>query len=516
MNIEKNHIVKECGFMPGDVADTGPLEKPIIATINVYDSEENPNEMVNTHSFEVDQIIIANYGNGLRVLFQMDYVARMLLYDELIKDDVSCFKFIVSFMFNTFLGEAKFSCQTLGEPTFHNRTDVKGMRDEPMEHFYHLVFHTDIVSTKLTLNGKEEPKDNIFSLLKLAGKSNDNDDAIRQIVERLQAAMTSPKWFQEAEKLNENKPEDLIATEKAEEIKIKASKKKLNKELKKASPSGTDNEIFDVSSLTVRKGSSHPIEDLDRLIGLEDVKKAVKKIYSKQKFDSKFNMNTKSSVSSLHMCFYGNPGTGKTTVARIITGILFEMGLIKENRCVEINGLDLVGNYVGQTAIITKKIIDFAKGGILFVDEAYALNSMKNSYGAEAVSVLLKEMEDNRDDIVIILAGYPKPMDEFLNLNSGFRSRINRYFDFKDYSVSELLQIFGKELKERNYAASQTIIEKAAIDFMVESKQPKFSNGRFVRNYIENLEEDHIEKVMSNPKLYTFNHTDKNYIRKIK
>ena len=189
----------------------------------------------------------------------------------------------------------------------------------------------------------------------------------------------------------------------------------------------------------------------------------------------------------------GNPGTGRPTIARIMTGILYNMRYIKENKCIEVNGLDLKGGYVGQSAIITKQIIDMAKGGILFIDEAYALcESRDNSYGKEAVSVLLKEMEDNRDDLIVIFAGYEDDLDKFLNVNPGFRSRVYKYFDFVDYSTLELTQILVSMLKKIHLKINQEALLDCAELFIEAKKHPNFSNGRFVRNLVEQMEEFHI------------------------
>ena len=160
--------------------------------------------------------------------------------------------------------------------------------------------------------------------------------------------------------------------------------------------------------------------------------------------------------SSMHMCFTGNPGTGKTTVARIITGILYDMGYIKENKCIEVNGQNLKGGYQGQTAIITKLVLKSAKNKVLFIDEAYALfDGYQNGYGKEAVAVILKQMEDERDNTVIIFAGYKNDMDTFLLMNDGLKSRINRYIDCKNYNTEELTDILISMLKKKKLYISE-------------------------------------------------------------
>lgn len=254
-------------------------------------------------------------------------------------------------------------------------------------------------------------------------------------------------------------------------------------------------QFINPKSLKIHKGSSNPEKELENIIGLDNIKKDILKL----KYMLEYEKNRKTrgietnGEASLHMCFMGHPGTGKTTIARIMTGLLYNMDYIKENKCVEINGLDLKGGYIGQSAIITKQIIDKARGGILFIDEAYALCENKgNSFGKEAVSVLLKEMEDNRDDLIVIFAGYEDDMNKFLNINPGFRSRVNKYFDFVDYTSLELSQIFISMLRKMHLRIEKDAFMKCIELFYEAKKHPNFSNGRFVRNLVEQIEEYHI------------------------
>jgi AAA+ superfamily predicted ATPase len=256
-----------------------------------------------------------------------------------------------------------------------------------------------------------------------------------------------------------------------------------------------EGQFVNPKSLKIHKGSSNPEKELENIVGLDNIKKDILKLkymleYEKSRKTRGIETNNK---ASLHMCFMGHPGTGKTTVARIMTGILYNLNYIKENKCVEINGLDLKGGYIGQSAIITKQIIDKAKGGILFIDEAYALCENKNnSFGKEAISVLLKEMEDNRDDLIVIFAGYEDDMNKFLNVNQGFRSRINKYFDFVDYTELELAQIFISMLRKIHLKINKDAFMKCINLFYEAKKHPNFSNGRFIRNLVEQIEEYHI------------------------
>ena len=243
-------------------------------------------------------------------------------------------------------------------------------------------------------------------------------------------------------------------------------------------------------------GASDPFFELEKCTGLLKVKHEVKRLEAVLEYRKQNNISNK---DSLHMCFYGNPGTGKTTIARIMAGILFNMGFISENKCVEINGLELKGSNVGQTSVITKNIIDFAKGGVLFIDEAYTLfDKSKNNFGIEAINVLLKEMEDNRENFVVILAGYYTPMQRLLDSNVGFRSRIKHYFDFEDYSSIELFEIFMNMLRNHHLYIEKDAMREIIIEFKNAKTKKGFGNGRFVENFLLKLEEEHILNVSKN------------------
>jgi AAA+ superfamily predicted ATPase len=191
------------------------------------------------------------------------------------------------------------------------------------------------------------------------------------------------------------------------------------------------------------------------------------------------------------MCFTGSPGTGKTTVARIITGLLYTMGYIKENKCIEVNGQNLKGGYTGQTAIITKLVLKSAKNKVLFIDEAYALFDDYNGFGKEAVAVILKQMEDDRDSTVVIFAGYKNDMEQFLKMNDGLKSRINRYIDFANYSVPELVEILMLNLRNKKLYITEEALAKCVLAFKKAEISERFSNGRFVRNLLEKIEYEH-------------------------
>lgn len=182
----------------------------------------------------------------------------------------------------------------------------------------------------------------------------------------------------------------------------------------------------------------------------------------------------------------GNPGTGKTTVARIVGSILYQKGVISQNKFIEVSRSDLVGGYIGHTAIKTKEVLESALGGVLFIDEAYTLSSGgANDFGKEAIDEILKFMEDHRRDIVIIFAGYTKEMAEFLEMNSGLRSRIPTTFDFEDYTPEEIVQIGLLGLHKQDYEVNEALYaEVVTQNYSVTNDH---SNGRWVRNLNERL-----------------------------
>ena len=230
---------------------------------------------------------------------------------------------------------------------------------------------------------------------------------------------------------------------------------------------------------------------LDALIGLETVKKDVKSLVNLIKVRKLREDNgLPNSAMSLHMVFLGNPGTGKTTVARLLSGLYAAIGVLSKGQLVEVDRSGLVAGYVGQTALKTQEVIQSALGGVLFIDEAYSLASGgENDFGREAVETLLKAMEDHRDDLVVIVAGYDKPMEKFIDSNPGLQSRFNKYMYFPDYNGEELMAMFRMNCGKNGYTLTPEAEEyaKAYFEDMYKNRDDNFGNGRDVRNRFEDM-----------------------------
>ena len=231
------------------------------------------------------------------------------------------------------------------------------------------------------------------------------------------------------------------------------------------------------------------LDKLDReLIGLKPVKTRIREIAALLLVDRlRKQFELTSETPTLHMCFTGNPGTGKTTVAMRMGEILKRLGYVREGHLVTVTRDDLVGQYIGHTAPKTKEVIKKAMGGVLFIDEAYYLYKPENErdYGAESIEILLQVMENNRDDLVVILAGYKDRMDKFFHSNPGMRSRIAHHVDFPDYSAQELMAIAKLMLASQNYRFSADG-EKAFADYIpLRMKLVHFANARSIRNALD-------------------------------
>ena len=224
---------------------------------------------------------------------------------------------------------------------------------------------------------------------------------------------------------------------------------------------------------------------LNELVGLKKVKQVLKDLVDLIELRKK-DPNLKIGDVNLHMVFLGNPGTGKTTVARCVANILFDLGYIKQNKLLEVSAKDLVAEYVGQTAPKTNSVIEKAINGVLFIDEAYSLASNgQNSYNDEAIATLIQAMENHRNDLVVIFAGYTKEMQSFLDSNSGIVSRIGYTLEFDDYTEDELVEIFKGMVKKAGFLVEDNAILKLRELIKEYQDTPNFGNARFVRNIYE-------------------------------
>ncbi|WP_257215880.1 stage V sporulation protein K [Fredinandcohnia onubensis] len=231
-------------------------------------------------------------------------------------------------------------------------------------------------------------------------------------------------------------------------------------------------------------------EEMSALVGMDEMKKMVKEIYAWIYINKKREeQGLKVGKQALHMMFKGNPGTGKTTVARLLGKLFLQMNVLSKGHLIEAERADLVGEYIGHTAQKTRDLIKKAIGGILFIDEAYSLaRGGEKDFGKEAIDTLVKHMEDKQHEFVLILAGYSKEMEHFLSLNPGLYSRFPLVIDFPDYTVEQLMEISAKMMVEREYVFSpeaERKLREHLLAVKMDSYPGKFSNGRYVRNIIE-------------------------------
>ncbi len=249
-------------------------------------------------------------------------------------------------------------------------------------------------------------------------------------------------------------------------------------------------------------GVADILSELDNsLIGLEPVKTRIKETASLLLVDkAREKLGLVSESPTLHMSFSGNPGTGKTTVALKIADLLHRLGYVRKGHLVSVTRDDLVGQYIGHTAPKTKEVLKKAMGGVLFIDEAYYLYRPENErdYGQEAIEILLQVMENNRDDLVVVLAGYKDKMDKFFESNPGFRSRVAHHIDFPDYSNDELLEIAEVMVAGMNYKFNKGSIKAMAEYIELRRKQPHFANARSIRNAIDRARLRQANRVFNN------------------
>lgn len=258
---------------------------------------------------------------------------------------------------------------------------------------------------------------------------------------------------------------------------------------KEKSAAMADDDVVDLDAEFKASNVQEVLDKLDReLIGLKPIKTRIREIAALLLVDrlrKRFELT--SETPTLHMCFTGNPGTGKTTVAMRMGEILKRLGYVREGHLVTVTRDDLVGQYIGHTAPKTKEVIKKAMGGVLFIDEAYYLYKPENErdYGQESIEILLQVMENNRDDLVVILAGYKDKMERFFQSNPGMRSRIAHHLDFPDYSPEEMMSIAKLMLAEQNYRFSPEAEQAFAEYIPLRMKLTHFSNARSIRNALD-------------------------------
>lgn len=240
----------------------------------------------------------------------------------------------------------------------------------------------------------------------------------------------------------------------------------------------------------MHKGSVNPDKDLDKMIGLSQVKEKVRALKARMEFDLK-SKNSSAFDEMHHMVFYGPPGTGKTTVARIIAGLLYDYGYIDENKTLEVDGNFLKGSNPADTEKKVRVILSKAKGGVLFVDEAYALTQSRDASGKQAIATLIKEMEDNKGKFVAIFAGYPKEMSGMLDANPGFRSRIKDYISFPDYDDADLRDIAILMAGEKGFVIDTEAFPVLFERLTLERNDKSWGNARTVRSIIEESIDNH-------------------------
>ena len=262
----------------------------------------------------------------------------------------------------------------------------------------------------------------------------------------------------------------------------------------------------DIDSLPEEDTLEKVLKELNKLVGLAEVKKDVSELINLLEIQKKRSEQGLKNVEiTLHTVFLGPPGTGKTSVARLLSRIFKHLGFLSKGQMYETDREGLVAGYVGQTAAKVDAAVQASLGGVLFVDEAYALtqNAFGNDYGAEAVNTLLKRMEDHRDDLAVVVAGYTEPMKFFIESNPGLRSRFNRYFRFDHFSPEELLQIFEAFCTKSDFILAKDAKEKLTDTFelLYESKNESFGNARVVRNLFEKCVQNQANRIVKLKKI---------------
>ncbi len=315
----------------------------------------------------------------------------------------------------------------------------------------------------------------------------DSQRALKEAQEAQEALAAMTKTFRTGEAENEKKAADIYAqAERDFGVAPGTLSGKKQAEAKNPAP-----ETAPVQE-EKKEPETDPMDELNGLIGLGSIKHDVKELYDFTRIQKLREEAGLATVPvSKHLVFTGNPGTGKTTVARILARLYKKIGVLSTGQLVECDRSGLVAGYVGQTAVKTRKKIEEAMGGVLFIDEAYALakTGQENDFGQEAIDTILKAMEDHRDDFVVIAAGYTEPMERFIDSNPGLRSRFNKYIEFPDYTDEELLAIFDQNCKKYQYVCGDGVRE--AVEKELSKRRAaagrNFANAREVRNLFEEI-----------------------------
>ncbi|MCL2628645.1 MAG: AAA family ATPase [Oscillospiraceae bacterium] len=331
----------------------------------------------------------------------------------------------------------------------------------------------------------KKSKDELMRDLKPAGAYLDSLDGFHDLLGTIRQA--------------ENAAKEVLG-ETAETVEAKVKTKKVDSKQDKAD---TEEKPAEEEAVAEELSVEELLERLDTLVGLNNIKQSVKSLINFVKVRKLREENKlPNPPMSLHMVFTGNPGTGKTTVARILSELYRAIGVLSKGQLVEVDRSGLVAGFVGQTALKTSEVVSSALGGILFIDEAYSLapdTGSLNDFGREAIETLLKLMEDHRDDLIVIVAGYNEPMERFITSNPGLESRFNRYFTFEDYNSDELYDIFTSMCVKNEYLLTDEAKEFARDYFLkiYEQREHNFGNARHVRNFFENIVTVHSDRISS-------------------